>query len=204
MELHEALTQISEIRQQMARTEVFRGYRALPVAFSGVMAVAAAVVQAVWISEPSQQVSAYLGLWVGTAVVSGLAAGSEMFWRTRAPAASLRREITWLAVEQFVPSLAAGGLLTVVLVRTAPESLWMLPGLWQILFGLGVFASCRLLPRATFGVAVFYLAAGLTTLALARGEAAFSPWAMGLPFGVGQWLAAVVLYRTLECRDDLA
>ena len=39
----------------------------------------------------------------------------------------------------------------------------MLPGLWQILFSLGVFASCRLLPRATFGVAVFYLVAGLAT-----------------------------------------
>ena len=25
----------------------------------------------------------------------------------------------------------------------APDNLWMLPGLWQILFSLGVFASCR-------------------------------------------------------------
>ena len=37
MELREALTQITEIRQQLARTEVFRGYRAMPVAFSGVV-----------------------------------------------------------------------------------------------------------------------------------------------------------------------
>jgi hypothetical protein len=204
MELHEALTQISEIRKQMARTEVFRGYRALPVAFSGVLAVLAAVAQAVWIPEPTRQVTAYLVLWVGSAVISGLAAGAEMAWRTRGPAGSLRREITWLAVEQFVPCLAAGALVTVVLVRSAPESLWMLPGLWQILFSLGVFASCRLLPRATFLVALFYLVAGLTTLSVARGEATLSPWAMGLPFAVGQWLAAGVLYRTLECRDDLA
>jgi hypothetical protein len=203
MELHEALTQISEIRRQMARTEVFRGYRALPVAFSGVLAVVAASVQAVWLPEPSAQVPAYLGLWVGTAVVSGLAAGAEMAWRARGPSAGLRREITWLAVEQFVPCLAAGALLTVVLFRAAPEGLWMLPGLWQVLFSLGVFASCRLLPRATFGVALFYLAAGLTTLTMARGEAAFSPWAMGAPFGVGQGLAALVLYRTLECHHDL-
>jgi hypothetical protein len=74
----------------------------------------------------------------------------------------------------------------------------MLPGLWQVLFSLGVFASCRLLPRATFGVGVFYLAAGLACLALARDDLALSPWAMGLPFGVGQLLAATVLYRTLE------
>ena len=43
MELHEALTQIAEIRQQMAKSDVFRGYRSAPVAFSGLVALAAAV-----------------------------------------------------------------------------------------------------------------------------------------------------------------
>jgi hypothetical protein len=50
-------------------------------------------------------------------------------------------------------------------------------------------------------VAVFYLGSGLAVLALARDALALSPWAMGLPFGAGQLLAATVLYRTLE-RDD--
>ena len=58
-------------------------------------------------------------------------------------------------------------------------------GLWQIFYSLGIFASCRLLPRPTFWVAVFYLGTGLAVLALAHGEAALSPWAMGLPFGAG-------------------
>ena len=40
----------------------------------------------------------------------------------------------------------------------------MLPGLWQVLYSLGIFASCRLLPRAIFGVAVFYLHRGLGAL----------------------------------------
>ncbi len=199
MELREALTQISEIRQQMARTEVFRGYRAVPVAFSGALAVLAAVLQTIVVPDPSRQATEYLLLWAGTAALSALVPAVEMGLRSRTSV--LRREITWLAVEQFVPSLVAGGLLTLVLAQAAPECLWLLPGLWQILFSLGVFASCRLLPRATFLVAFFYLFSGLTTLAAARGDAAFSPWAMGLPFGVGQMLAAGVLYRTLECRD---
>jgi hypothetical protein len=202
MELRDALTQISEIRRQMARTEVFRGYRAMPVAFSGFLALAAAAIQAAWIASPLEEVPAYLALWVGAAVVSTVGAGTEMLLRARQSLSAWRREITWLAVEQFLPCLVAGGLLTCVLVWYAPESLWMLPGLWQILYSLGVFASCRLLPRATFVVAVFYLATGLTSLALARGPAALSPWAMGLPFGIGQLLAATVLYRTLERRDD--
>jgi hypothetical protein len=200
MELREALTQITEIRLQLARTEVFRGYRAMPVAFSGVVAVVAAVIQAVTIGDPAVQVGPYLTLWVGAAVVSALAAGLEMMVRARHASSSLTRELTWLALEQFCPCLAAGALLTIVLMRVAPASLWMLPGLWQIVFSLGIFASCRLLPRATFWVAVFYLGTGLAVLASGPAEAAPSPWAMGLPFGVGQSLAAAVLYFTLE-RD---
>ena len=203
MELREAMTQISEIRLQLARTEVFRGLRALPVAMSGLLALAAAGFQAAWVSRPAEHLSAYLTLWIGAAVVSAVAAGTEMGLRWRAATSPWAREKTWLAVEQFLPCLAAGGLLTFVVVRFSPEVAWMLPGLWQILFSLGIFASCRLLPRALFGVAVFYLASGLASLALARGELAFSPWAMGLPFGTGQLLAAAVLYRTLECPDVL-
>jgi hypothetical protein len=201
MELHEALSQITEIRLQMARTEVFRGYRAMPVAFSGLLALASSCLQAAWIPEPMSHLAAYLSLWTGAAVLSAFAAGTEMVARSRRPDSLWSRRITWLAVEQFVPCLVAGGLLTAVLVRFAPEGLWMLPGLWQILFSLGVFASCRLLPKATFWIAVFYLAVGLTTLMWAHGDAALSPWAMGLPFGIGQLFAAVVLYRTLESKD---
>ncbi len=201
MELREALTQISEIRLQMARTEMFRGYRALPVAFSGLLAGAAAGFQAAWIPQPTQNLPAYLALWLGAAVVSALASGLEMAVRWRNTPSALNREITCLALGQFAPCVVAGGLLLIVLLGSAPESVWMLPGLWQVLFSLGIFASYRLLPRATFGVAVFYMVAGVACLALAQGDAALSPWAMGLPFGVGQLLSAAVLYWTLERSD---
>jgi hypothetical protein len=198
MELRDALSQIAEIRLQMARTELFRGYRAVPVAFSGLLALFAGVVQATWISDPGEQIAAYLTLWVGAAVISAFAAGFEMLLRTRAHGTALNLEITWLALGQFLPCLVAGGLVTLVLVITGPDMLWILPGIWQILFSLGIFASYRLLPRPTFGVAVFYLASGAICLALARGSTALSPWAMAVPFGVGQLYAAAVLYWTLE------
>jgi hypothetical protein len=77
----------------------------------------------------------------------------------------------------------------------------MLPGLWQVVFSLGVFSSCQFLPRAIFAVGVWYLAAGLICLALGNGAWTLSPWIMGVPFGVGQLLVAVVLqldYRTAD------
>src|ERR1035441_2537911 len=115
MEVREALTQISEIRLQLARTEVFRGYRAMPVAFSGGVAVLAAFIQAATIPDPVVQIGPYLVLWIGAAVVSALAAGLEMMIRARNSSSSMTRELTWLALEQFCPSLVAGALLTVVL-----------------------------------------------------------------------------------------
>jgi hypothetical protein len=199
MELREALTQISEIRQQVARTEVFRGYRALPVAFSGALALAVAGFQQVWLPDPAHEVSAYLSLWVGAALVSLLATSVEMVLHSRRAASPLAHSMTWLAVGQFLPCVVAGGLLMCVLVGYAPQCLWLLPGLWALLFSLGIFASYRLLPRPTFYVAIFYMCAG--TLCLTLGEAALSPWAMGLPFGLGQLFAAAILYWTLERSD---
>lgn len=201
MELREALTQIAEIRAQVARTEVFRGYRAVPVACSGLLAFAAAGVQAIWVPDPASQASSYLTLWLGSAVASAVLSGVGMAMRRRHPAPEWERRKTWLALEQFAPCLAAGGLLTLAVARVVPEAMPLLPGLWQILFSLGIFASCRLLPRATFGVGVFYLTSGLLCLTLARGSSALAPWAMGLPFGVGQLLAAGVLYWNLERGD---
>jgi hypothetical protein len=198
MELREALTQITEIRAQMARSETFRGYRSATVGFSGLLALAGAVLQAVWIPNPGEQVQAYLFLWVGIAAVCVAAVGIELGRRCYAASSPLTRQVTWLAVGQFLPCIAAGALVTVAMARFAAESLWLLPGLWSVLFSLGIFASCRLLPKATFWAGVYYLVAGTAVLALARGESAFSPWAMASTFGAGQLLTAAILYYTLE------
>jgi hypothetical protein len=198
MDLHEALTQISEIRQQVARTELFRGYRALPVAFSGILALATAGFQALCLPEPAQNMPAYLFLWLGAAVISMLATGMEMALHCRYTDSTLERAKVHLALSQFLPSIVAGGLVTYVLAEHASESMWMLPGLWAIFFSLGIFASCRLLPRATWWVGIFYLISGTMCLLLAQGEWAFSPLAMGLSFGIGQLGTAAILYWTLE------
>src|SRR5204863_430045 len=81
MDLHEALAQISEIRQQVAQTQTFRGYRAAPVAFSGVVACMAAAFQYALIPDVSAEaLPAYLGLWIGAAAVSLFVTGLAMMW----------------------------------------------------------------------------------------------------------------------------
>lgn len=147
MQLDEALRQISDIRHQMARSEVFRGYRSMTVGFSGAAGLLAAALQSQWVASPASELGRYLVLWLGVAAASVTVAGTEMFWRAREAGAGLARQRTLLAVEQFLPCVVVGALLTLCIYRGAPHVAWMLPGLWSLVYGLGVLASYRLLPR---------------------------------------------------------
>jgi hypothetical protein len=202
--LREALSQISEIRQQMADAQVFRGYRSATTAFTALVAAGAAAAQARWVPDPARQMHAYLGLWCGAAMLSVVVVGVEMVVRCRRAGSPLQSQITRVVADQFVPSLVAGGLLTFVIAKFAPDCFWALPGLWAVLFSLGVFASRRFLPRSITLVAGYYLLAGLCCLTLDRATAALSPWTMGLLFGAGQLLTAAVLYWSLERRHGHA
>jgi len=98
-----------------------------------------------------------------------------------------------MAIEHFLPAMVVGLMLTVVLERVAPGETWMLPGLWQLAFSLGIFASCRFLPRPMFVVGLWYMVTGLVCLTIGAVDHELSPWSMGIPFGVGQLSIAVVL-----------
>src|SRR5688500_18801888 len=101
MDLREALTQIHEIRQQVARTETFRGYKAAPVAFSGVVAWIAAAFQLAWVPNPADNLSAYLSLWIGAALLSMAVTGVAMFVHCLQSDSALTRTTTLLAFGQF-------------------------------------------------------------------------------------------------------
>lgn len=198
MELQEALMQVSEIRQQMARSETFRGYRSVPAALSAVIAVVTAVIQPAIVADPAADPDRYLRLWVVGALVSAAVTAGEMILRCVRSASPLTRRMALLAVEQFLPCTIAGGAVTLVVSLFAPQHVALLPGLWGVIFSLGLFASSRLMPRPIFFVACYYLACGLVALTLAPGAQAFSPWVMSIMFGGGQLMTAGILYVTLE------
>lgn len=193
-DVRRALAEIEAIRGQVARATQFRGYGPATLALTGGLAVIAAVAQAALVSDPSGQPDSYLTLWVGTAILSLVLISLETVSRARRAHSTLSLSMLRSAGEEFLPALVAGALLTAVIARDSPGNLWMLPGLWQIIFSLGVFASCRLLPRPMLAVGLWYLSSGLILLARGDGEYALSPWVMGVPFGVGQILVAAVLW----------
>lgn len=193
--LDQALEEISEIRSQIARSTVFRGYGPAALTATAILAAGAAAVQATFIPVPLARVDRFVELWAATAVACVAIVGIEMVRRTRREHAGMADEMLWTAIEQFLPAGVAGALVTLVVLAAAPAESWMLPGLWQVIFSIGVFASCRFLPRATFFVGTWYLMSGLACLAFVR---ALSPIAMGVGFGVGQALGALILHLHRE------
>src|SRR3954470_5491897 len=196
MRLNDALSQIADIRQQIARSQSFNGYRSLTTGLTGAIAIVTAIVQKHMVFDPIHHMNRYLTIWLVAAVVSMLIVGVELgirCWRSDRP---LQREMSFHAIEQMTPSLVAGALLTFVITQFAGDIAWILPGMWSIFFGLGVFASRRLLPKPTFLVGGFYMLAGLYMMSL-RHEA-LSAWTMGTTFGLGQISAAALLYFSLE------
>ena len=193
------MSEIAEIRGQMARATEFRGYGAAALAGTAGLAVAAAAGQALWAPQPMATPWAYVGWWSAAAALAAGLIGAEAVARAKRLHGGLADEMIRAAMEQFLPAAIAGMLLTWVLVRYAPASAGLLPGLWQVIFSLGVFATCRILPRPVLAVGVWYLATGLACIAAAGRDLA--PWMMGAPFAVGQAMAAAIIWKTRE-RDD--
>lgn len=201
--LDKALGDITSIRRQVARTTEFRGYGAATLAATGMFAMIAAVAQYFVLPDPANHIGTYLRIWVITAVVSATLIGMQTLTRAKRMHSDLADEMILMAVEQFLPSVGAGALISVVLIRFVPGSIWMLPGLWQITFSLGVFASCRFLPRPMNAAGAWYLLTGLTCIALGDARA-LAPWSMGVAYGVGQLIvAAVLLWGSKEDRDEI-
>jgi len=193
-DLDKALADIFAIRSQIAAGTAFRGYGPTAIAATGGLALITAILQLLWLDDPTGHPLAFFSGWAATALVSGAIVWIEMQARSRRHHSGLADAMIHQAIEQFLPAGVAGALLAVMLWKFAPETLWMLPGLWQVFVSLGVFASVRSLPRTVAFAGAWYFVAGFTVLLLASQSHALSPWTMGLPFIIGQLLMAAILH----------
>jgi len=193
-DLDKALADIIAIRSQLAAGTAFAGYGPAAVFATAGVALVTAVLQYFLLDDPTHKPLAFFLGWALAALSSSAMILIEMVARSRRHHSGLADAMIHQAVEQFLPSAVAGGLLAVMLWKFAPETLWLLPGLWQVLVSLGVFASVRSLPRTVALAGAWYFVAGFAVLLLASQSHALSPWTMGLPFVIGQSLTATILY----------
>ena len=201
MEVDDALERISEIHEHLSRTEVYRGYRAIPLALTGVTALVAAGVQPFVIGRSTGL--SFVVFWSVVAALSVLIAGGGILRSYLFEESQTARRRTRAAGGQLVPALFAGAVVTIPIAGSGSEGIVWLPGLWAIFFGLGIFASRPYLPRAIGWVALFYVMAGAGMLLMADQSTTLSPWGMGLTFGIGQIVTGVIFFWKLE-RNEIA
>jgi hypothetical protein len=197
MDLSRALADLAEIHGHLAKGEIYRGYRPVPVAASGLIGVAAA-----WLEKPALGPNDPIGFvlyWSVVATVAALVGTIEIIHTYAVHDDATARRQTRCVVGQFLPSVLGAAIITFCFVRLSAALVPLLPGVWAICFGFGTFASRPYLPRASTIVAVFYYAAGVALLWNARADA-LNGWWVGGTFGVGQLIAAAVLYAAREER----
>jgi hypothetical protein len=182
-------SEVFEIRRVLARTGAFEGYRAAPVALSGFIALAAGAAQRLLHPDPIQ----FVVLW---AIAAALGFGINFMVVARTYGASPRqweRSLAFAALLDLTPAMVGGALLTLALVVT--HHVEFLPGVWMVLFGTGVMASRRHVPRGCGWIGVAYLLAGTATLVFLPGADVLHADVMAGAFGLGQFLLALVLSR---------
>jgi hypothetical protein len=192
MDLTEAMEQLDAIHTHLARAQNYHGYRPLALAASGLAGLAAAPLQPWFV--PEGEPLAFVRFWLVIAAgCAAVAVGATLLGYCTREDDFLRRR-TRVVLGQFAPCLFAGAVLTFGLARAGDAAVAYLPGAWALVYGLGIIASLPYLPRPAGLVAAWYLGWGTVLMAVVAGPVP-PGWAVGLPFGLGQLLAAFVLFR---------
>jgi hypothetical protein len=144
----------------------------------------------------------FIIFWIITGGICAAAVQIEMHGRSRRLHSNLADAMIGQALEQFLPAAAASLFLPFLLLRFSPQSIWLMPGLWQLFVSLGIFASIRTLPRGMALGGAWYFLSGFVCLLLASQSHLLAPWFMGLPFFIGQLLMAAILLLSSEASNE--
>ncbi len=184
--LHDrAMDNLRFIRETMERSGSFTHVSGLGGVLMGSVALVAAVVASMATNDAE-----WLATWVAAAAISLAIAVGSMAQKSRADGASLLtgpgRKFLW----SVTPSLLAGAVLTLVLVRAGAIDL--LPGIWLLLYGAGVVTggshSVRPIPLMGAG----FMAAG--TIALLS-PPAWGDFYMAAGFGGFHIVFGIIIWR---------
>jgi hypothetical protein len=204
MRVTDALGQIAQIHDHLARAEQYRGFHPIEVAATGLIGLAAAFAQRWLLPGPGLYDLAlfWAGYWlVVAAIAGGVGVGPAVSAYLYHEDVFARRRTRRLA-GQFLPCVVAGLCVTMAVIRGGGDAAYLLPGIWSLLFGLGVFAARPFLPRSIGWVGLFYVVAGAALLARPVKQLDAAGWLVGGVFLFGQGATALVLHRNQERDAD--
>ncbi len=195
--IHDALAQVRRVQAVILERRAFRGYSGAARAAAGLVALAGAAV----LSSPGlpQTEWAHLIGWGGVLVLAvSINYGALLYWFLFDPDA--RREFLRLmpAVDA-IPPLAVAGILSLTLIVHGQFD--FLFGTWMCLYGL-VHVPYRLsLPRANYGIGLYYIFCGTVCLLTPLGQF-LHPWTMGLVFFIGEISGGLLLHQHRMVQEE--
>jgi len=178
-----AIADLSFIRATMERAGTVTSVPGWGGAVMGLTAVVAAVV-----ASRQGTPAEWLSVWLAEAVLALGIGGASMVAKAERTGASLRTRAGRLFAGSFVPPVAAGAVLTVVLLRIQQTGL--LPGVWLLLYGTAVAVAGSFSVRAVPIMGGCFMALGVAAFAAPGwGNVLMAVGFGGLQIGFGWFIA---------------
>jgi hypothetical protein len=168
-----AMDNLSFIRSTMERATAFTAVPGWGGVAMGLTALAATALAANRASEAE-----WLLVWLGASALALTIGGWSMLVKARRAGTSVFSYSGRRFVLSYVPPLAVGGLLTLVLVRAGLYS--ALPGTWLLLYGTGVVTGGAFSVRVVPIMGLCFMALGALAL---LAPAAWGQWLLAAGFG---------------------
>lgn len=194
-DIEDAISQIAQIKAQLAVSTRFQGFAPEVLVIGGILSAAAMLAQIVWPARFAGSDLGFIKFW--SMVLAGLAVmlAVETVPRSRLRHGAAAETMLTTTVRLVLPFAAAQVVIAGVICAYAPDSIWLVPGLWQIITALAAFCAVPHLPRAIGWAAGWFFACGTAMLVMAGSRRELSPWMMGVPFAIGYALIGVILMR---------
>ena len=168
-----AMDNLSFIRSTMERATAFTAVPGWGGVAMGLTALLAAALAASQATDRE-----WLTVWLGTSVIALSLGGWAMAAKARRAGTSVLSYSGRRFVLSYVPPLAVGALLTLVLVRAGLYS--ALPGTWLLLYGTGVVTGGAFSVRIVPMMGLCFMVLGAVALLAPSG---WGKWLMAVGFG---------------------
>ncbi len=197
-ETNEALDKITEIHHQLSKTGIYKGYKSIIVMLSGLIGITAAVIQPFITKDNSSQL--FVIYWaviasINLVLCTGMIAYSYFFKET-----DYEKKQTLAVLMQFIPMIASGIIVTPFFTLYGREAIPFLPGIWALLFGMGILNVRPYLSNLTIFASLYYLICSIILLYLRFYNVNYLTLGMALTFGIGQFISATILYLSVEIK----
>jgi len=194
-DIDRAISEISDIRTRLAASTSFRGYAPEAVALIGLLSRAVVLAQLAWPDTLARNSVQIAVVWGIVLVASGMTMAIEAITRSRRQHGGMAGAMLRGAMRIAVPVMLVNVVLGGCVLMFAPTASWLLPGVWQMLVGIVVFASYPTMPRGIGWPAVWYLLCGAVVTVTAGAAQQVTPLMAGGPYVLGHLAIAWLLHR---------